>query len=352
MISGVKNATTRSLLGSAALAEWIREGGRPERRIFAYRAQLSWQARWFEINWRHQAQRLAGITLPQDPVFILGLWRCGTTVLHELLAAATQWVTPQTWQCFNPSTCFLTGAPSHRAAERPMDRGTIATHSPQEDEFALLLLGGESAYRAFIDPRRFPECAASLAQAKESDLLRWQDFMRGLVSAQAASRLLLKSPGHTFRLPLLRDLFPQAKFVFIGRHTGELLESNRRMWRAMLDTYALWTCPGGAVESFLEEALGVYARVVEQCLEEMPPERMLWLDFETLRSDPGTTLRSVLRFLNVPDEKICQGVDEALARVQVHPGRRAELPAAPIVERVEMLRNAARQRFAEARSRV
>ena len=347
-----KSAAPRALFGSAALAEWIREGGRAERRIFAYRAQLRWQARWFEINWRHQAQRLAEVTLPQNPVFILGLWRCGTTVLHELLAAATQWVTPQTWQCFNPSTCFLTGAPPHRAAGRPMDQGTIATHSPQEDEFALLLLGGESAYRAFIDPRRFAECAASLAQARGSDLLRWQDFMRGLVSAQAASRLLLKSPGHTFRVPLLRDLFPQARFVFIGRHTGELLESNRRMWRAMLDTYALWACPSGALENFLEQALGAYARVVEQCLEEMPLERMMWLDFETLRSDPGTTLRSVLRFLNVPDEKICQGIDEALARIQVHPGQRAELPSTRIVERVETLRKAALQRFAAAHSRA
>jgi hypothetical protein len=352
MKENVKNASPRALYGSAALADWIREGGRPERRIFAHRAQLRWHARWFELNWRHQAQRLTAVALPQDPVFILGLWRCGTTVLHELLAAATQWVTAQTWQCFNPSTCFLTGAPAHRAAERPMDQGTIATHSPQEDEFALLLLGGESAYRAFIDPRRLAECAASLARAQASDLLRWQDFMRGLVSTQAPSRLLLKSPGHTFRVPLLRDLFPQAKFVFIGRHTGELLESNRRMWRAMMDTYALWACPPDALEIFLEEALGVYARVVEQCLEEMPRERMMWLDFETLRSDPGATLRSVLSFLNVPDEKICQATDEALMRVKVHPGQRAALPAVPIVERVEMLRKAARERFAEAPSRT
>ena len=75
--------------------------------------------------------------LPVDPVFILGLWRSGTTVLHELVNACGGWVTPQTWQCFHPSTCFLTGPPAHTAAaQRPMDRGLIATEGPQEDEFA------------------------------------------------------------------------------------------------------------------------------------------------------------------------------------------------------------------------
>jgi omega-hydroxy-beta-dihydromenaquinone-9 sulfotransferase len=346
----MKQATPRGLFGAKALADWISEGGRAERRIFAYRAQLRWHAHWFELNWRHQTRRLSAIELPRDPVFILGLWRCGTTVLHELLTAATRWATPQTWQCFNPSTCFLMGAPPRDAAvERPMDRGTITTRSPQEDEFALLLLGGASAYRAFIDPRRLDECAASLLRTQESDLARWQDFTRGLVAAEGAPRLLLKSPGHTFRVPLLRELFPSAKFVFIGRHAGEVLESNMRMWRAMTDAYALWACPSGALERFLREALGAYVRVVEQCIEEMPPERMTWIDFETLQSDPGTALRSVLRFLQVPEEGMDTLVEEALARVPVHPGRRVERPSEPIVERLETLRKAARRRFAASK---
>src|SRR6185437_4468898 len=115
----------------------------------------------------------------------------------------------QTWQCFTPSTCFLTNAPSQEAiTERPMDRGQIATHGPQEDEFALLLLGEPSIYRGFIDPRRLRTCGREQwaetppvpAPAASATLPRWQAFVRG-IAAGSARRLLLKSPNHSFRLP-------------------------------------------------------------------------------------------------------------------------------------------------------
>src|SRR5580693_155514 len=98
------------LYGARALTDWLRAGGSPQHGAPG-RVRLWWQTLWFEQNWRTQAQRLSTLPLPQDPVFILGLWRSGTTALHELLTAATDWVTPQTWQCFAPSTCFLTQAP-------------------------------------------------------------------------------------------------------------------------------------------------------------------------------------------------------------------------------------------------
>lgn len=342
----VKKTAPRRLFGSEALSQWIRQGGRPDQAIIGHRAQLWWQAHWFEFNWRQQTRRLSPVPLPDDPVFILGLWRCGTTVLHELLTAATGWVTPKTWQCFNPSTCFLTGAPQSRASvERPMDRGQITSHGPQEDEFALLLLGGRSAYRGFIDPRRLGECVESLASPSPNELDRWQDFVRGLVTTDPSSRLLLKSPGHSFRVPLLSRLFPRGKFVFIGRHTGEVLESNMRMWRAMMDTYALWGCPQGALEDFLRQALGIYARVLEHCVDEMPRERMLWVDFDALRSASDATLRGLLQFLQVPDAEIDGRVRQALTRVSIHAGRRAELPAEPMAQQLEKLMDAARRRF-------
>src|SRR5215472_10769897 len=178
---------TELLYGGRALTEWILAGGRPDTAPFAHRARLRWQASWFELNWRTASARLQSLPLPADPVFIVGPWRSGTTALHELLAAATQWPTPQTWQCFNPSTCFLVkAAPRAATIARPMDAGIISSRSPQEDEFATLLLGEESVYRGFIDPRRLPECAARLWSADDkadaSSLSRWQIFLRGVAA--------------------------------------------------------------------------------------------------------------------------------------------------------------------------
>lgn len=50
-------------------------------------------------------------------------------------------------------------------------------------------------------------------------------------------RLLIKSPVHTARVPLLRALFPKAKFIYIHRHPDEVLLSMAHM----LDT-TYWYC--------------------------------------------------------------------------------------------------------------
>ncbi len=338
------------LLGSRALADWILAGGRLPRRHFRNTARLKWQAYWFEQNWSTQTRRLAGNALPADPVFIIGLWRSGTTALHELLAACACWTTPRTWQCFHPSTCFLTGPPAHEAiAYRPMDEGRIETHTPQEDEFAILLLGEPSAYRGFIDPRRLRACGDHLWSGREGALVRWQDFLRGLAAGAPGVRLLLKSPNHTFRLPLLSRIFQGARFVWIGRHTGEVLASNARMWRAMMDLYGLWECPAGALEGFLEDMLRAGANMLRWCLEEMPTDRMLWTDFEQLRLHPRETLLRILQFVRATSSSGAQvgsrEVEQALARIPLHGGSRVSLPGDPSVAELERLMGAARQRF-------
>lgn len=341
-----------ALYGARSLAQWIRGGGRPQRASLGYATLLKWHAYWFERNWTTQVERLGAATLPEDPVFILGLWRSGTTLLHELLAAATGWVTPQTWQCFNPSTCFLTAPPAPRTVGRPMDQGLIRSHGPQEDEFALLLLGEPSAYRGFIDPRRLRECGTQLGSPDPDPLTRWQMFIRG-IAAGAATRVLLKSPNHSFRLPLLRARFPRAQFIWIGRHTGEVLASNAKMWRTMIDRYGLWSCPPREIEGFLEAMVIACTRVLGECVQATPRERLLWVDFEALRADPRAVLREVLEYLGVPppSESSAARLDAAIARVPVHAGTRAELPDAPHVRELEAMRVAARRQFGRAFAR-
>lgn len=348
------------LYGGRALSDWVFAGGNPAHALFAYKARLRWHTHWFEHNWQSQTRSLETLSLPQDPVFIVGPWRSGTTLLHELLAAATDWPTPQTWQCFNPSTCFLVNTPPpQRMMQRPMDAGMIASHGPQEDEFAALLLGEDSVYRGFIDPRRLGSCAAllwrhvdgtsPLAGSDASEpLSRWRLFVQGIAASAGAHRLLLKSPNHTFRIPLLRRWFPRAQFVWMGRSSDGLLASNVRMWRAMIERYALWPAPSNALEEFLHEMVRACTAMLRRCLDDMSPEQLLWVDFERLSSAPRSALRSVLQFLqpelSEPDQE--ERVSEALRRTPVHPGARtaAAAPAADAAQ-LDMLMQAARARF-------
>ncbi|MGA7540204.1 MAG: sulfotransferase [Steroidobacteraceae bacterium] len=343
------------LFGARALAHWIGQGGRPARAPLGYGLRLRWAAHWFELNWRTQLGRIPRQDPPVDPIFIVGLWRSGTTVVHELVNACGGWTTPLTWQCFNPSTCFLTGAPAQAAAvKRPMDQGLIATQGPQEDEFALLLLGEPSLYRGLIDPRRLLECGAASWSGNAEPLERWQAFVQG-VAASGDGRLLLKSPGHTFRIPLLRELFPRGRFIWIGRHPGEVLASNIRMWSAMMRVYALWDCPADMLERFLREAVRACTGVLERCVQEITREQMLWVDFEALQTDPERVLRQILQFTGQlagdraggSEHSRAADIERALASVPIHRGERATMPDDESVLQLDRLMRAARRRFGE-----
>jgi omega-hydroxy-beta-dihydromenaquinone-9 sulfotransferase len=340
------------LFGARALADWVFAGGAPQRRIPGHRWRAGWQAWWFEHHWRTEESRLAQLPNPADPLFITGLWRSGTTALHELLRAASSWPTPLTWQCFNPSTCFLTAPPRQDAStSRPMDEGRVTTLGAQEDEFALLLLGEPSVYRGFIDPRRLRASGERLWRQQEGELTRWQQFVRGVAAAaDPGTRLLLKSPNHSFRLPLLCRWFPRCQFVWLGRHTGEVLASNARMWQAMCARYALWDCPPGQLEEFLRDMLRACVDVLEWCLTHLTREQFLWVDFEALRTDPRTVLAAVARFAQPSADPAMpahweSAIDRAVEAVPVYTGQRSPMPPGPEVDELESIMCVMRERF-------
>jgi hypothetical protein len=219
-----------------------------------------WSGMWIERYAKIAAEKCAGVELPGDPVFIVGLWRTGSTMLHTTLSRETGWTTPRTWQCFRPAHFLLMPPPKLRQTVRPMDAGLIDTFSPQEDEFAALLLGEPSTYRGFIDPRRLDELGALLDQWNNPDgsehpplSSRWESFLRAVV-AGSPGHLLLKSPNHTFRMPWLAKRFPHARFIWLIRPPADVLESNRRMWAAMVARYGQWRLEPAALERFLDRA--------------------------------------------------------------------------------------------------
>jgi hypothetical protein len=84
---------------------------------------------------------------PTDPLFIIGHWRSGTTLMHEMLMLDERYFCPTTYQCFAPGHFLLTEGLITSALswimpdKRPMDNVSAGWHRPQEDEFALANMG-------------------------------------------------------------------------------------------------------------------------------------------------------------------------------------------------------------------
>lgn len=284
-------------LGREVLA-WVRQGGKPTRAGWSHQLKQSWQGFWFEHNLTIQRQLPPAPALKEDPLFILGLWRSGTTYLHDLLSACPGMLYPATWQCMSPASLRLQSPPSRgNAVQRPMDGLTIDNLSPQEDEFALLALGVPSVYRGFMDPRRLPELAQWLDPESWSIerpagwLDVWRQFLTD-VSADRPRRLVLKSPSHTFRIKATTAAFPRSDYIWLVRDPVETFCSNRKMWRAMFERYALWEWDNTILDEFLARAFELVAECLLEATRLLPRDRLVVISFDQLT---GATLDTMER---------------------------------------------------------
>src|SRR5579871_3279757 len=97
-------------------------------------------------------RKVRDFQLAESPVFILGHWRSGTTLLHNLLSLDPQFICPNLYQILSPHHFLLTESFVTRLTEwmlpktRPMDNMEISWKAPQEDETAICNLTLLSPY--------------------------------------------------------------------------------------------------------------------------------------------------------------------------------------------------------------
>jgi hypothetical protein len=194
--------------------------------------------------------RAVAKTAVPAPIFVLGHWRTGTTLLHELLALDERFASPTLYQCFFPAHFLLTERLVMRLlARRPpfrraQDNMLVTAASPGEDEIALAQLGAGSPYAALALPNvpHLREEFLDLLTLSPKARARWQrkflDFLRA-VTFRHGRRLVLKSPTHTARVKTLLEIFPDAKFVNIVRDPRVVYASTLHMWHSLTPKFSL-----------------------------------------------------------------------------------------------------------------
>jgi hypothetical protein len=210
------------------------------------------------------------------PVFIVGMPRTGTTLLHNLLARHPDHFAPPLWQLQSP----IREQPTYEAWEEA---------SLARCEFVLGMMRQTIPELAFIHPMnpRWPdECSflfrpsfATMVNAftyripsysrwlLATDMKPYYEYYRGLLQAllfqngdkAQKARLVLKDPCHLWHLGVLLEVFPDAKVIFLHRNVDEALASFaslcftfQRHWTENKDPATL----GAYCLPLLEEGLG------------------------------------------------------------------------------------------------
>jgi hypothetical protein len=250
--------------------------------------------------------------LAEPPLFVLGHWRSGTTLLHELLMLDSRHVCPNTYQCFDPGHFLWTEwfvPPLTRwmlPPTRPMDDVRAGWDRPQEDEFALCNLGAPSPYLVWAFPNHGPVADEYLdlrslpAPDREAWKRAWYDFVKRVALARRG-RIVLKSPTHTARVRTILEVFPDARFVHIVRDPLVLFPSTVRLWRSLSEVQGL-QAPNYNFDWLERNVLDTFVRMYErfeQDRERVPPGRLVDVRYEDLVADPVGQMREVYRRLDL-----------------------------------------------------
>jgi hypothetical protein len=279
------------------------------------------------------------------PIFIIGHWRTGTTLLHEYLILDERHTFPNTYQCLDPTHCVLTEdffthfvqflTPSHR----PMDNMKAGWARPQEDEFALCMLGAPSAYLTIAFPNRPPQCTEyfDLEGLSHIELEHWKRtffYFLQVLTFKNPKRLVLKSPPHSCRIKTLLEMFPDARFVHIMRDPYVVFPSTVNLWKSLYRKHGLQTPTFAGLEEYVYTTFSRLYRKMEEGIPLIPPGRFHQVHYEDLVADPIGEMEKLYERLDLGayDEYVPR-LKEYLAdnsgyetnRYQLDPRQRAEI---------------------------
>jgi hypothetical protein len=176
----------------------------------------------------------------ERPILIAGLPRSGTTFLHSLLAEDSANLVPRIWQAIHPYPAkpggadrrpqrvarqlrlFATLAPEFRrlhpiAADSPQECSEITAHV-----FASLRF--DTTYRIPSYRRWLDRTGHRHAYHFHKRFLQHLQYQAG-----GRGRWVLKCPDHIFALSAIREVYPDARLVFVHRDPLAVLLSVARL---------------------------------------------------------------------------------------------------------------------------
>ncbi|HYY38559.1 MAG TPA: sulfotransferase [Xanthobacteraceae bacterium] len=279
------------------------------------------------------ARRVEGVSFDPAPVFIVGHWRSGTTLLHNLMSRDPGFCFPTIADVLRPYDFypnpldFVTRRVVLRfiPRTRPMDDVRIDPESPQEEELALATMGAPSFFNCIYFPKRMTSVFAEdvlFAGANDETIRAWREALRYYLAKLAAlnpgRRLLLKNPAHSARIPLLLALFPGSKFIHIHRDPSAVFHSMRKFYHRMLPILALQDYRLADIDGHI---LGAYPELMNRLLDSLaalPTGDAIVVRYDELVADPANTLKRIYRDLNLGDFERVKYAIEAYAREHLH----------------------------------
>ncbi|MBN1498096.1 MAG: sulfotransferase [Spirochaetes bacterium] len=249
----------------------------------------------------------------EDPVFIVGLQRTGTTMLQRLLAADTdRFRFLASWEAINPAPLAGTMKPGGRdprvrmavvagKALRYMAPDFFAIHpvEPLEPEEDCLLFDYDFWSTVPEATMRVPSFSRWLETQDHTEAYRYyRKILQYLYWQNPTGRWILKTPQHMEHIDELLTVFPNAKIIQTHRDPSVVVASFCSMvshaygvFSDMVDPVEIGHHWGGKAQKMVSDCMSARNR--------FSADRFLDIQYADLVREPGAALRRVYEFLGV-----------------------------------------------------
>jgi len=271
------------------------------------------------IERKRYGKKIESTLVPEDPIFIIGHWRTGTTLLHQLMNLDPNLAAPTLFQVAEPD-CFICSyryyAPVFSALlseNRPMDNVRIGMNEPQEDEYAIYRITNFSPIERLVFPKNlnyFLLDYPSFMPGNEKERKEWEEqlnfYFRKLHFFHGKT-IVSKNPFNSMRIKELAVLFPKARFIHIVRHPYDVVPSTVHLWKIVLRQNSLNRKGSEPGIQEVVEGLGKVLATIEKDKSVVPQENFYEMKFEDLEADPVAEFRKLYSRFHMPfdDELSC-----------------------------------------------
>lgn len=247
----------------------------------------------------------------ESPVFIIGHWRGGTTLLHNLLSKDPQFGYTTYLQGLFPhsfiaSSFFAWVAKTIMPNKRPMDNMDININSPQEEELIMICQNGHSVYNMWVAPHTQMETWKQYGRLENPHYKKlWSDGYIQMLKTSTLNfggkRLVLKNPPNTARIPYLLEQFPNAKFIHIYRNPYKVYASTYKLYRDVLNFFQFTDEVAADVDANILEIYKDMYNAYHQHKGLIPKENLIEIKFEDFVKDKEQGLKDIYKQLDLGD---------------------------------------------------
>ena len=256
---------------------------------------------------------LADKPLENDPVFILGHWRSGTTFVHNVFSCDKHFGYNTTYQTVFPHL-MMWGQPFFKKNmswlmpdKRPTDNMELAVDLPQEEEFALSNMLSCSYYNFWFLPKYMEEYGDKYLlfdQITDKELKVFEEVFTKLIKISlwntGGTQFLSKNPPHTGRVKELVKMFPNAKFIYLMRNPYTVFESTRSFFTNTIQPLKLEDISDEQIE---KNILSIYAKLYHKYESDkhlIPEGNLIEVKFEDFEADASEMTRNIYEKLSIP----------------------------------------------------